>query len=334
MSDPNRPTILDKAKDPDHQSEIMFRQAQQILADCPPELLERRQANESTFLLTPSFEPGSHSGTYDTPDVRELQGHSFSIAAIANTSGKPAMNSPYYIIIDGNVKTRDPLSIDPGIHPDSLLLPDVDGTTLSDKYVKEVITGIRGVTQAATSRHNDKLRAVKVARQRTWRRSGFGVLAGLVFAGGGYGAYSWHEDNQADEAAELAAAEKVITDYDAQGIRLPGSTILNLQGDPAFVESDQSYFNSTMPQYAGGDIPASPRRTTINAGSCNIIGRITAGNMVGIVSNAPDQSVTAFVDSQGNLVACAEPDALATKDDDGNVQQPTYDTAIQAYSAK
>lgn len=334
MSDPNRPTILDKAKDPDHQSAIMFRQAQQILADCPPELLERRQANESTFLLTPSFEPGSHSGTYDTPDVRELQGHSFSIAAIANTSGKPAINSPYYIIIDGNVQTRDPLSIDPGVHPDSLLLPDVDGTTLSDKYVKEVIAGIRGATQTAISRRNDKLRTAREQRQRTWRRSGFGVLAGLVLAGGGYGAYTWYEDKQADDAAEIAAAEKVIADYDARAITLPSATIFELQEDPEFVASDQSYFNSTMPEYTGGDIPSNPRHTTIKAGSCNIIGRITAGNMVGIVSNAPDQSVTAFVDSQGNLVACAEPDALATKDDDGNVQQPSYDAAVQAYDAK
>lgn len=298
-------SLVDVSNLPEQRSAVLWKKAQQALATYPEENLLRESDGESYYVMTP---PLSLAGK----KYKELEGVTFSVAAIVNTPDAKQIpaGSPTYLVLNGNI-LRPLLQFDKySMEPVRLL--SMEGGSLEDGRLDEVVDLIARKASEVKEYKESERRKEHQRRRRT--ALAVGTVASLGAVGLGiFGGIHYFLDKK-HEAERLQ-----VEQFDGRHIHLPGQVIST--GETGYAGSDPALFGGFVPSL-GSRVLDSPRQFSINDASCVQEVTVPKGTEIVAASDAPAETVILSVNSSGNIQACA----LSDGDDNKKTE---YHIAIQ-----
>ncbi|MDB5184609.1 MAG: hypothetical protein JWN38_417 [Candidatus Saccharibacteria bacterium] len=323
---PITPLLEVLAAPSDRGAELHYLAQQMFSHDNDAALTTVKVDDDTTMLVTPSFSP--HRDLYSHNIDRAIASRSYSVACQIDSTraGRSRKGNPLYLIVDG--KYHNPqLSFSMTANG----LERGNGyESVDDNSVDVIMAGINSKITTVINQERQKRQtrhAENMWRLRVAGYVGTGVLAlGGVVTGITALVHNHHVHQHQSQAREAQRRQA----YDAAGHVIADVPEVSV-ATPQFVPTQPLFFSNYIPPlHAKPDkgIVASPRKLSVDGGTCTNVGNVAAGKSVLLTTDAPYQQMLASVSGTGTVEVCVfgQP---PIHNDHGDKIQPSYQVAVE-----
>lgn len=310
----------------------VYSQALDSVTKAPKSTLTRKSYDGSHYVLSPSI-----TKTVINPETSTPASHEFTVAALVDGPTANATNgSQLSLVASGNVSL--PIAYINSTSIGYPLTSPEDNSPFSNESVDHVLDEIydrvsllvaedKREKERAAEQEQTRKRSRRNERVRKLQGTGAGVAIMAVLAVAGFGIKEFYDSENAKEAAERAAAEQVIIDYDNRNIVLSGTP--TKPGDASLLTNDPDAMAVDAPDFTD-TIELHPREILITADEHKMIARIETSSVIRAVADGPEQNVVVQVLKDGTVWLSALPNEFT----EGTTAKPVYKVLIQRQPLK
>ena len=313
-------TVGDVVYSPGQVIHRIWEQAFEAIVDCPTDQLRYESKSGSHYVISPWVE-----FLVNSPDGSQVT-RRFEVAGLLKSEkGTLAEDDTLYLIVDG-VVSAPAMYINKGnISPPFQTVDDGSAVSIeqADTITDKIDSKVKQLVEERQRQRRDTARGRKERRHKRLRTGGIAVVSAFAIAVTGGTIYGANRYFDTKEQQEQAAAEQLITDYDAQGIVLSGTPVG--RGDAEHLIEDPDVFTDGVPDFTG-EILSSPRKLLVSADEQKQIGQIGEDvTVLGVVEKAPGDNVLIDVHDNGSVWIRALPNEYT----DGETTTPVYTVLVQ-----